>query len=235
MLIPLRVDVPMWRTPWVNYGLIGLIVLTSICGFADRGFFMKLAGIERSGDIFSPVSRLTTKDYPLPVLALTSSFLHGGLIHLAGNLLFLWIFGNAINYKFGHVGYLGLYLAAAFAGGMAHYGLDGRPVVGASGAINGVMAAFLVFFPRNDITVLWLIWIRPGVSRLSSGWIILFWIAWDILFLAMDAGEGVALWAHLAGFAVGFAVAAACALKKLIRPTEDEETLFQVLGGRRRR
>ncbi|MCK4624272.1 MAG: rhomboid family intramembrane serine protease [Phycisphaerae bacterium] len=244
MLIPLKVDVPMCRQPLVNYALIAIIVCVSIAGFTDDDLFCKLAGIKiETVEVIETVEgelffindiqiRLSTDDFPLPVLAITSSFLHAGFLHLIGNMLFLWVFGNAVNYKFGHLGYLGLYVAAALAGGMAHYVFDGGPVVGASGAVYGVMGAFLVYFLRNDITVFWIIWIRPGVSTLSSGWIILFWIAWDVLFLGLGAENGVALWGHVGGFAAGFAIAMLCAWTGWIKPTQDEQTLLQVFGIR---
>ena len=127
----------------------------------------ELAGVDLDSSSFSQVS---TEYLPLPVLALTSSLLHAGWLHLLGNMWFLWVFGNAMNYKLGQLGYLGLYVLVALAGGMAHYAFVGSPVVGASGVVNGVMGAFLVFFPRNDVKVLWIIWIRPvgpGRSPLS--------------------------------------------------------------------
>ncbi len=206
MLIPLKVDVPMDRRPWVNYAIIAITVVVSVVAWLDiDGIFLPLAGFG------------------------TSCLLHVGLFHLIGNMLFLWIFGNAINYKFGHLGYLGLYVAVALIGDLAHQSFSGGIAVGASGAINGVMGAFLVFFPRNDVTVFWMIWFRPGVSRLSSGWIILFWVAWDVLFLGLGSDTGVALWAHVGGFVAGFGVALICAFTGLIKPTQDEQSLLQVL------
>ncbi len=235
MFIPLKVDVPTWRTPWVNYALIAVIVAVSIAGFADEELAYALAGVEIQYPLglevpgLEPSVTLTTEKLPLPVLALTSSFLHVGLLHLAGNMLFLWVFGNAINYKFGHLGYVGLYLLAALCAGLAHYGFEWFPYMGASGAVNGVMGAFLVFFPRNDVTVFWVLWYRPGVSRISSGWVILFWIVWDVFTLVRGGGGQVALWAHVGGFAIGFLTALLCVLRGWIKPTEDEETLFEVL------
>ena len=195
MLIPLRVDVPMWRTPWANYLLVALIVLVSILGFNDPEFFSRLVGIkvvkgvkevEELG-IVVPDTRitLTTENFPRPVLAITSAFLHVGWGHLIGNMLFLWVFGNAVNYKFRSLGLIGLYLASALMGGMVHDVFDGGPVVGASGAVNGVM------------------------------------------------GAGIAMWSHVGGFATGFGIASICALAGWVRPTQDEQTLFQVLARAR--
>ena len=123
-------------------------------------------------------------------------------------------------------------MAGALGGGMAHYVLDGAPAVGASGAINGVMAAALVFFPRNDVTVFWLLWIHVGISRISSGWVIAGLIVWDILSLTCMAGSGVALWSHIGGFVAGFVLALICAQRGWVKPTTYEETLLQVLAGK---
>ena len=221
MIIPLKVDVPMWRRPYVNWALMGLTICISIAAFYDPELLYDLAGIEGDG--------LTQNIGLWPVYAVSSSFLHGGWLHLIGNMLFLWIFGNAVNYKFGHVGYAGLYLAAAVASGLAHYGFDGSPAVGASGAINGVMGAFLVFFPRNDVSCLLFIYVYPRYFRISSFWVLLFWVAWDVLYLVLGTSGGVALWAHVGGFAAGFGIAMICALAGLIKPTKDEQTIFQVL------
>jgi len=209
MLIPLKVYVPMDRTPWANYALMGLISAVSIYGFSNIDFIIEMAG----GSI-------------------ASGFVHAGWLHLAGNMLFLWVFGNAVNYKFGQFAYLGLYLVSALAGGMAHSVFVGGSAIGASDAINGIMGAFLVYFPRNDVTVFWVLWYRPGISTLSSGWIILFWLAWDVLYIALGAQTGVALWAHVGGFVAGFAIATVCTLSGWVRPTQDEQTLYQVLSGR---
>ena len=208
----------MFRRPWVNYAIIAATVICSIVAFYDEDMFEKWSGVEGR---YSPL-----------LLSITSTFLHAGWLHLAGNMLFLWIFGNAMNYKFGHVGYLVFYLFGAFASGIVHYACDGRLVVGASGAINAVMGAFLVFFPRNDITVFWLIWVKPGVSRLSSMWVIIFWIAWDVLYLMLGVATGVALWSHVGGFVCGFAVAILLAFVSIVKPTQDEQTLLQVFARR---
>jgi len=232
MFIPLKVDVYLSRRPLVNYGLIVLIVLISIVGFSDSEFFCRLAGIGVAFDeeTFEFSYELTTEEYPRPILAITSSLLHGGWLHLLGNMLFLWVFGNAVNYKLGNLFYPWMYLAAAMGGGMAHYVFQGGPVVGASGAINGVMGAFLVFFPRNDVKVFMafhvLVW---RVHSISSIWVILLWLACDVLWLVVGAGGVVALWAHVGGFVTGFGMALILAATGLIKPTQDEQTLIQVL------
>jgi membrane associated rhomboid family serine protease len=239
MLVPLRVDVPTDRRPYVNIAIIAVTVVASVYGFYDHEFFRHWAGIAVTFEGVYPFVRnvqvhLSSADLPQPVLAITSSVLHAGWFHLLGNMLFLWVFGNAINYKFGHVRFLALYLIAALVSGMAHYGFTNDPFVGASGAIYGVMGAFLVFFPRNDVTIFWVIWIRPGVSRISSMWLIALWVAWDLLFAILGVETGVALMAHLGGFVAGFGAGWICAASGWIKPTQDEETLLQVFGTRKR-
>ncbi len=206
MLIPLRVDVPMDRKPWVNYALIAVIIVISLAAWIDPEFFMSVF------------------DTPLG-----NTMLHAGLIHLIGNMLFLWVFGNAINSKFGQLGYLGLYLAVAGAAELAHIGFDGRPSIGASGAVNGIMGAFLVFFPRNDVAIAWWFWFRGGITYWSSAWLLLLYVGWDIFSLATSMDEGIALWAHVGGFVVGVSIALLCLITGLIRPNQDEESILQVL------
>lgn len=239
ILIPTKVDVPITR-PWMNWVIIGAIICISFSGFVNAELFMKFAGIKAQPRRLSIAQEqepleLTTKDFPLPVLAITSSLLHAGLFHLAGNMLFLWVFGKAITYKFGQIRYLALYLICAMAGGLAHYAFDGRPAVGASGAINGIVGAFLVFFPRNNVTMLWIGFPIPPLPlfrwfSISSLWIILYWFAWDVLFLILGSETSVALWAHVGGFVCGFAIASVCAWTGWIKPEADEETIFHVLG-----
>ena len=143
-------------------------------------------------------------------------------------MLFLWIFGNSINYKLGHFGYLGFFFLAALLSGLAHYGISGGPVVGASGAIMGVMGAFLLFFPRNNITVF--VWVfRPSICRVSSGWILLAYVLWDALTIYLDATGNVAVWAHIGGFIAGLSIAVLCLLLGWVRTSQDEQSLLHVL------
>ncbi len=114
--------------------------------------------------------------------------------------------------------------------GMAHYTFRGGPVIGASGAIFGVMGAFLIYFPRNDLEVLSVFFLRMGTQIISSGWMILFWIAWNLLMLKLDWGGQTALWSHIGGFAAGFAMAVICLKTKWIVPDQDEESLFDVFA-----
>ena len=136
---------------------------------------------------------------------LYSMFLHGGLVHLGGNMLFLWIFGNNIEDRRGRLTYLVFYLLAGVAATFAHVFIDTGstiPMVGASGAIAGVMGAYLVLYPnvriRSLIIVVFLIMFRD----IQAKWLLLFWFGTQFL---IGPESGVAAWAHIGGFVFGLA------------------------------
>jgi membrane associated rhomboid family serine protease len=162
-------------------------------------------------------------------------WLHAGLLHLAGNLLFLWIFGNAVCAKVGNRIYFPLYIVFGLIAGISHLLFTGGAVVGASGAINGVVGMFLVFFPENDITCYFSFTIFYWREfTVSSYWMILFWLFWDILgavvATGLGASSGVAYFAHLGGFAVGFGIAILMLRKGWIHMERYEKSLLQLLS-----
>lgn len=158
--------------------------------------------------------------------------LHAGPIHLIGNMLFLWIFGNAVCAKIGNGPYLAAYVGLGVVAGVIHMLFSGHPVIGASGAINGIVGMYLMLYPLNDISCFYLILFKPGVFSISSYWMILFWLAFDILGIAIGGGM-TAYWAHIGGFAGGIALAAlALSTKGWVQPTETEKTLPQAMGWR---
>ncbi len=164
-------------------------------------------------------------------------WLHGGILHLLGNMLFLWIFGNAVCAKIGNFRYLLIYLGLGVIAGIAHLVFTGGSALGASGAIYGVVGMYLVLFPENEITcylVLWFLLI-PHVKEfsVSSIWMILFWIAFDI-WGAMDGGGRVAYFAHLGGFVGGFVLTILMLKLKLVVMEERyEKSLLQLISGRK--
>jgi membrane associated rhomboid family serine protease len=166
-------------------------------------------------------------------------WLHGGILHLLGNMYFLWIFGNAVCAKIGNFRYLPIYLGLGVIAGIAHLIFTGGNALGASGAINGVVGMFLVFFPENEITCYLVLFfpllLRPYVKEfcVSSIWMILFWLAFDV-WGAMKGGGGVAYFAHLGGFAGGFVLAIVMLKLKLVVMEEGyEKSLLQLLSGRK--
>ena len=142
----------------------------------------------------------------------THMFLHGGFFHIAGNMLFLWIFGDNMEEELGHLGFLLFYLACGVGAGLIQYAaspFSPIPMVGASGAIAGVMGGYLLFFPKARVDVLLFFIIIIRVIPVPA-WIMLgIWFAIQLfsgLGTSADAG-GVAYWAHAGGFVVGLVLA----------------------------
>lgn len=139
----------------------------------------------------------------------TSMFLHGGLDHLFGNMLFLWIFGDNIEDRLGHLGYIVFYLVCGLTAGVAQivWDLDSPvPVIGASGAIGGVMGAYMLLFPESEVlTFLYLIVYMRFVRVPALVYLGLWFILQLIEALAAEPGvaAGVAFWAHVGGFVAG--------------------------------
>jgi membrane associated rhomboid family serine protease len=157
-------------------------------------------------------------------------WLHATPFHLLGNLLFLWIFGNALCAKLGNLKYLGLYILFGVLAGVAQLASSPHPSLGASGAINGVVGAYLVLFFENEITCLFVFW--PIVFfyvrwfAVSSIWMILFWLLWDIVG-ALRGGSNVGHFAHLGGFTAGFGIALFLCWKGWITMEKYEKSLLQ--------
>jgi membrane associated rhomboid family serine protease len=166
---------------------------------------------------------------------LGNMFLHGGFLHLLGNMLFLWIFGNAICATVGNISYGFLYLCLGVIAGIVHLVMDGHPAIGASGAINGIVGMAFVLFPRNKIHTWYFfaipfIWLfKAGKFETKAYWMVLYWLVFDIIG-SMGSPDGVAHWGHIGGFAGGMIIAL-CALKFKLVETYHL-TLLDVLAGR---
>ena len=152
-----------------------------------------------------------TIPYPLWTTLLTSMFLHGGWGHLGGNMLFLWIFGDNLEHRIGHLRFLTFYLVCGLAAGIAHIVFNSQstvPTVGASGAISGVLGGYLLLFPRNRVYVL----TYGGVTAVPALFMLGLWI---LMQFVNGVGEvartpetgGVAYIAHIGGFLAGMALA----------------------------
>jgi membrane associated rhomboid family serine protease len=141
----------------------------------------------------------------------TSMFLHAGLLHLAGNMLFLWIFGDNVEDFFGHLTYLFFYLVCGIGAGLLHvfFNLGSTvPALGASGAISGVMGAYMLLYPRERILTLVFIFVIPIPAVIILGyWFLLQFLA-GINALGASASGGVAVWAHVGGFLLGMLLTA---------------------------
>lgn len=197
LLIPLETDVKPRRPPVANWLLVAGNVLI---------FF-----ITSASPVWAVVERHFTLNAAVPALSqyITYQFLHGDLAHLAGNMIFLWVFGNAVCDRMGSLGYLMFYLAGGVFAGMVFTHYNHNPLLGASGSIAAVTTAFLVLFPRTQITmVLWAI-IVTTFQLPAMVLIVIKIILWDnIVAPWFDRGllSNVAYSAHLGGYAFGFVV-----------------------------
>jgi len=142
----------------------------------------------------------------------TSMFLHGGWGHLLGNMLFLWIFGDNVEAEFGHLGYLLFYFVCGIGSGLVHaaFNLHSHlPAVGASGAISGVLGAYIVLEPRNRIeTLIFIFVVRvPAVIVLGLWFVLQFLMGLSTIGTTANVTGGVAVWAHIGGFLIGMVIA----------------------------
>jgi membrane associated rhomboid family serine protease len=202
-MFPIRDHNPSGRLPIVTILLIAINILVFLSYFPT----MSENGVNQF--IFDwgliPARIMAGQGYETVI---TSMFLHGGWLHLAGNMLFLWIFGDNLEDEMGHVGFLVFYLASGVGAAAAQSVLDlqsGIPMVGASGAIAGVLGGYLLLFPKAKVDVLFIFVIIFRIFPIPA-WIVLgLWLGAQIfsgVSTPSDAG-GVAYWAHVGGFATG--------------------------------
>jgi membrane associated rhomboid family serine protease len=218
-LVPLRDDNPIEITPFVTYGLI----LANILVFLYE-ITLSPPQLERFLDLWAIVPQELTLSLNQAVLVqavpewvtlFSSQFLHGGILHLAGNMLFLWIFGNNIEDRLGHVKYLVFYLGCGALAALTQWCFSansGVPSLGASGAIAGVMGAYILRFPKAKITTLVPLGFIPLFIPIPAIFFLGFWFLQQALYglLSLDAsmnigmeGGGIAYWAHAGGFVFG--------------------------------
>jgi membrane associated rhomboid family serine protease len=210
-MFPIRDDQPTFTFPFINYFLIGLNIAVFLFELSlTRGQLNAL--IVQSGVVPHHDLRLLSQGFPVAVLLhiLASMFMHGSWAHIIGNMWFLWIFGDNIEDYLGHFRYLIFYLFAGTAATVAHIALNANsnvPSVGASGAIAGVMGAYIVLHPNARV----LTWFPPIFLFQVPAWLMLgYWFfAQFISGAVMSIAEtsqttgGVAFWAHVGGFVAG--------------------------------
>lgn len=214
-MVPLRDENPTRITPFVTYGLIAANILVflyelSLSPPELTRFFYQAAVVPRElSASFSGIS--VNGGLPEWSTLITSQFLHGGFLHLAGNMLFLWIFGNNVEDKLGHVKYLIFYLACGVLAALSQWVFSTNsaiPSLGASGAIAGVLGAYILRFPNARILTLFGYFITYVPAYFFLGW----WFIQQAFYgvaslnapanIGMESG-GVAYWAHAGGFVFG--------------------------------
>lgn len=203
-MLPIRDHNPSERRPYVTYVLIAANVLIFL------GYWPLFSEPTRLNAFFADwalVPAFVSEGFGRGGFV-TSMFLHGGWMHLGGNMLFLWIFGDNLEDDLGHLPFLGFYLACGIAAGLAQYlsePLALIPMVGASGAIAGVMGGYLLMYPRARVDVLFIIVIIIRIIAIPA-WVVLgVWFALQLFGGFSTPGDqgGVAYWAHAGGFLAG--------------------------------
>jgi len=225
-VIPLKDRNPRYSTPFVTVLLIvanALVFLyeLSLGPRAGEKFIFTFGMVPARIEWAFTGPSVTFQAAFLPLL--TSLFLHGGWLHLIGNMWFLWIFGDNVEDRFGHLRYLLFYLLCGVGAGLAHilFNLNSRiPAVGASGAISGVLGAYLVLFPRARVLTLIPLFIFFFTVELPALVLLGYWFVIQALSglgsLAIRTTGGVAWWAHVGGFLLGMALAKPLRRRRLV-------------------
>jgi membrane associated rhomboid family serine protease len=211
-MIPLKDHNPTRRIPYINLLLIAANL--SIFGYQffslPQGpvFLIHGLGVVPHDLLASPAAGPHAL-LPAPLTVFSAMFIHGGWLHLLGNMLYLWIFGDNVEDRLGHGRYLLFYLACGVIAALTHaliFSQSTVPCVGASGAISGVLAAYLFFFPGAKVSTLFVIFVFIRVVRLPAVVLLGVWIALQVVSGMQDlsaAAGGVAWFAHIGGFAAG--------------------------------
>jgi membrane associated rhomboid family serine protease len=215
-VVPLRDDNPISTTPIITYSILVLNITVFVF---QSG--LPIAELESFFDRWAIVPvQLTASFQAVPLTPslewatlLTSQFLHGGILHLAGNLLFLWVFGNNIEDRLGHFRFLIFYLGCGVVAGLVQWVFDPNsalPTLGASGAIAGIMGAYVLRFPKAQIITLIPLPFFFTTVQIPALFFLGFWFVQQALFSLFALSQnmnvsstGIAYWAHSGGFLVG--------------------------------
>ncbi len=202
-MFPIRDHNPSGRRPYVTYGLIAVNFALFLA------YWYGIDSEERLGGFFFTFGLVPAyiRDNGVDYGVITHMFLHGGWGHLLGNMLFLWIFGDNMEDAFGHVKYAAFYLASGFCAAAFQYFADpsaNYPMIGASGAIAGVLGGYLLLYPRARVDILFIFIIFFRIFAIPA-WVVLgVWFGLQIL--SSGADDGVAYMAHIGGFIGGAAM-----------------------------
>ena len=203
-MIPLRDVIPSRTTPYVTIGIIAVNALA---------FWFELSLSGPSRQAFLREFGIVPAAFAGPTV-LSSMFLHGGWLHVIGNMWYLWIFGDNVEDRLGHGRYLVFYLLCGGLAGLAQIAMDPKstvPMIGASGAIAGVMGAYFVLYPHSRVLTLIPLFIFIEIVEIPAIFFLGFWFLMQLFSgvgsIAQTTGAqgGIAFWAHVAGFVVGLA------------------------------
>ncbi len=218
-MIPLKDLNPSRTTPFVNISLIVANVLVFFYQITLPPHALK-AFVFAFGTVPAKIPALLaghgTAQIALEPL-FTSMFLHGGWMHLLGNMLFLYIFGDNVEDYFGHIGYLLFYVVCGIGSGLVHVLFNWNspiPAIGASGAISGVMGAYILLYPHARVLTFFFIFLLPVPAFLILGYWFVFQFLEALNGVGGDPSGGVAVWAHVGGFLIGMVITAIFARRK---------------------
>ena len=209
-MIPISDENPARRTPFVNWSILIACIAVFIWQFSLTGQESE-AAINSFGfrpRYFFELGFGANVDTSVWLTLVTSMFLHGGLMHIGGNMLYLWIFGNNVEDALSHVRFLVFYLICGVAAALAQAVSEPQttiPMVGASGAISGVLGAYVMIYPRARITVIIPLGVLLYPTKISAIYVVGFWFILQLVSaaLAEPGAPGVAWLAHVGGFVAG--------------------------------
>lgn len=207
-MFPIHDDTPRVNgRPFVNYGLIGVNIIVFIYEIVITGNFSNRIAVNELYSNYGSIPDLVLSGQNLGSL-ISSMFMHGSIAHLLGNMFFLYVFGDNLEDRFGHFRYLLLYVFWGIMAAIAHSiyaistGEGNIPAIGASGAISGVLGAYLIFFPHAKIhTIIFAFFITT--VRIPAIAYIPFWFIMQLIFALIGQSGGVAYLAHIGGFLIG--------------------------------
>jgi membrane associated rhomboid family serine protease len=221
-VFPLRDDVSTSITPYITYGLIGanigiFLYQLTLNQQQLQEFFYSSAVVpcQLSGNLVGRCPIPTPQQLPEWMTLITSQFLHGGFLHIAGNMLFLWIFGNNVEDRLGHIKFLIFYLTCGVLAALSQWFFSPNstiPSLGASGAIAGVMGAYILRYPQAKVLTLVFLGFFVTTLQIPAIFFLGLWFVQQALYgiaslqvpsnIGMESG-GVAYWAHAGGFVFG--------------------------------
>ena len=229
-MIPIGDDNPTLRTPWVTYAILGLMaavwvlvegagldlvaLASSVCNYGlVPGELTGRAPLGQAVPIGAGLQCVVDNQSINILTPVTSMFLHGNWGHILGNALFFWVFGNNVEDSMGHGRFVLFYLICGLAAAATHVFFDPAspvPTVGASGAISGIMGAYLVLYPRVHVRMLFFFVIFIRVVELPAWLVLIMWFGYQVLTglpslnrIDPEVTGGVAVWAHVGGFVAG--------------------------------
>lgn len=217
LLIPYEIETLTQERPWANWLVMAACSIVSLAAIFG-------------GMPSETVQTLVLNGWSFPGI-IGHVLLHADLSHLIGNMIFLWVFGNAVCTNTSNWLYLPAFLACTLLAAAVHVLADGAPAIGASGAINGIVGIVLAMYPLNRVHVAWVFIIRGGTFSCSAWIIILLWLAFD-LWGVVTGGDLIAYWAHIGGLLGGVTVGLLGLHLGWFQLTQyDHRSLLQILRG----